>query len=110
MNDIGPTGGELRSGPAEYREGMDNCVRRHPESAVMAALLGGLFIGFVVLLLRPQPTARSRTMRLLDDMQHQVRDLANLGVKRVKKGIHRSEGKLEGMMHGVSRRWHRFLS
>jgi hypothetical protein len=85
MNDIDTTGAEMKGASAEYREEMDDCVRRHPESAVLSALFGGLLIGLLILALIPRPTPRSRAAQLLDEVRDEVKNLTGPLMKRGSK-------------------------
>ena len=120
MNDIGPTGGDARGGASDYRDEVDACVSRHPESAVLAALLGGLLLGLLFLLLRPTPDPRRRTARLLEEMQDQVRSLAkplmkrtsrlaSKGSKHFAKSARRGEGLVERWAHDATDGFKRLL-
>jgi hypothetical protein len=62
--------------------GADDCVRRNPGTAILAAIGTGLVIGLIVRALRPEPTPRSRAMQLLKDIENRLRDITEPALRK----------------------------
>lgn len=84
----------------KYTAQTDECVRRHPASAVLFALGAGLLIGLIVRGLRPDPTPRQRLTRLLEEFESRLRGVVEPAVE--KAGALAHEG-VDALQHGEAR-------
>jgi hypothetical protein len=53
----------------------EECVRRHPGSALLVTIVAGLAVGLLVRALWPERKPASRALRLLDEIEHRLRHL-----------------------------------
>jgi hypothetical protein len=60
----------------ENIQDMEECVRRHPGTSILATIIAGVAVGLLVRALWPQPKPQHRALRLLDEIESRLRDLA----------------------------------
>ena len=84
------TGSSATSAPADHSPGLTNpvilletYVRQHPGGTLLAAAGLGLLGYLVARALTPPPTPRNRAVRLLEDIQHRLAELAQPAYDRV---------------------------
>ena len=80
-------------------------IRRNPGTTMLIAIGAGLAIGLLARALRPKATLQNRVARLLEDIEHRVRDatgpamhkageLAEDGAEAVRDGWHNGEARM----------------
>ena len=97
-----------------YHE-MEDCVRRHPGTSLLATILAGIALGLVVRALWPERKPENRALRLLDEIEHRLRDLTDSPLRKVSdaasdrmhvlgKRLRKGEAGLEKTLRNVGRR------
>jgi hypothetical protein len=67
---------EPHSAAEESYHEVEECVRRHPGTSLLATILAGVALGLLVRALWPEPKPQNRALRLLDEIEDRLRDLA----------------------------------
>jgi len=65
-----------------YQE-MEECVRRNPGTSLLATILAGVALGLLVRALLPDRKPENRALRLLDEIEDRLRDLAEPSLRKV---------------------------
>jgi hypothetical protein len=97
-----------------YQEA-EECVRRHPGSALLATIIAGLAIGLLVRALLPERKPEYRALRLLDEIEGRLRrltgtplskteDTASDRLQTLGKRIRNREAGLERALRKVGKR------
>lgn len=106
---------EPRGAVEQTCQEVDNCVRRHPGASLLATVLAGVAIGLLVRALLPERKPENRALRLLDEIEHRLRHLAEPPFRKVSdvasdqmhmlgKRIRRGEAGLEKTLRNVGKR------
>ena len=103
-----------------YHE-VEDCVRRHPGASLLATILAGIALGLVARALWPQPKPQHRALRLLDEVEERLRDLAGPPLRKAShvagdqiemlgKRLRRGEAGIEKTLRQVGKRVGGFFS
>ena len=103
-----------------YHE-MEDCVRRHPGTSLLATVLTGIALGLIVRALWTERKPENRALRLLDDIEERLRHLAEPPIRRasgmasdglhtLSKRLRKGEAGLERTLRSVGKRVGGFFS
>lgn len=105
----------------EERFEIDQYVRRNPTATFLMVAGIGLGIALLIRAIRPEPTARDRAERLLEELEDRLRDAispvirqassaASNGADAVQRGVHGGELKIERFIRDARKQVRRFFT
>jgi hypothetical protein len=100
---------------------MEECVRRHPGASLLTTIVAGVALGLLIRALWPQPKPQHRALRLLDEIESRLRDLAGPPLRKAShlagdqiemlgSRIRKGEAGLEKTLRQVGKRVSGFFS
>lgn len=74
---------EPRRAVEQTYQDVEDCVRRHPGSSLLATIVAGVAIGLLVRALWPERKPEHRALRLLEEIENRLHSIADTPLRKV---------------------------